>query len=992
MDMNDSIEVIKALERENAHLRAEKEREMNKAYKFNRAILKSAPFGLTIFDENINIIDCNDEILRICSTSKQYYIDHFFEFSPKYQKDGQNSIEKAADYMKRAMSGETLVFEWLHQSQYGDIIPCELTVTCIEDNGNFTGLAFAYDLRNIIKIKEEMSRAARINQSILETMPIGIAIFDGTPKVTDCNDELIRMFNAPKQQIIDRFYDDFSPEYLEDGRLSIYESLKIMNRAISGEKVQIEWPHQTAAGEPVPCELTLTRVKDENEFIGLGFLYDLRNIKKMSANLQEQGELLKVRLEQQELISKITKSFVASGESDILINNAIDKIRRYLNASSIVIFGIDYELDKCFLAYNNCAEGEDYPLMKLSETHALIKEIFPLTLPKDTITPVLTCSDIANDPVLKTLNTVGICAIVGAPLYVDGRLWGLFSVEYRNELHEWKEIEVSFITTIASVIAGAIMRTIYDEKLKKALDHATAASEAKTVFLSNMSHEIRTPLNAIIGMTVIGKTAGDIQRKDYCFEKVENASQHLLGVINDVLDMSKIEANKFELSDEEYDFEKMLQRVINIIAFRADEKRQKLSVNIDKSIPRLIIGDDQRLAQVITNLLGNAVKFTPEEGSIKLETRFLGKEDDLYTIQITIKDSGIGISPEQQRQLFHSFHQAESGTSRRFGGTGLGLVISKNIIELMGGHIEVDSEIGKGSSFSFTFKARRAARNIPGLSEIGINWNNVSIMVVDDDKEILDYFREIIQGFGTSCDTASSGDEAIALIGANGMYNIFFVDWKMPGMDGIKLAKELKAKSESPEHTIIIMISAAEWSNVADEAKKAGVDKFLSKPLFPSAIADAITEAIGLTGQNNAKQSDNTDVFKGYRVLLAEDVDINREIVISLMESTHLEIDCAENGLVAVSMFDKSPDIYDLILMDVQMPEMDGYESTRKIRALSHPRAKTIPIVAMTANVFREDIEKCLNAGMNDHVGKPLNVDEFFSMLRRYLKEESKTT
>jgi CheY-like chemotaxis protein len=219
------------------------------------------------------------------------------------------------------------------------------------------------------------------------------------------------------------------------------------------------------------------------------------------------------------------------------------------------------------------------------------------------------------------------------------------------------------------------------------------------------------------------------------------------------------------------------------------------------------------------------------------------------------------------------------------------------------------------------------------------------------------------------------------------MYDIYFVDWKMPDMDGIMLARELKAKAKSPEHTIVIMISAAEWSNVAENAKSAGVDKFLSKPLFPSAIADAITEAIGLNQQMEKRQTDNDAVFRGFRVLLAEDVEINREIVEALTEPTQLEMDCAENGAQAVEMFIKSPDAYDMIFMDVQMPEMDGYEATRRIRAFDHPRAGVIPIVAMTANVFLEDITKCLDSGMNDHIGKPLDIEDFFNKLRKYLKK-----
>ena len=799
----------------NAIIRAEMDQEIIQAHKFNQAIIRAAPFGLTIFDENSRVIDCNEEILKIFGTSKQHYINNFLEFLPEHQPDGKKTIDKINSIMKRVMTtGETIIIDWLHHNSEGEPVPCELTITSIEHENKYTVVAFVYDLRNIRKMEKEILKAARINQAILDNLPVGMALFDGTPRVINCNDKLVEMFGTTKQHLLDRYYEDFSPEFLPDGRSALEEAYKITNRAITGEKVRIEWPHQTADGVPVPCDLTLTRVEDQDEFIGIGFLYDLRNIKKLTMQLEE------------------------------------------------------------------------------------------------------------------------------------------------------------------------------------ALKRATTASEAKSVFLSNMSHEIRTPLNAIIGMTVIGKSAGDMPRKDYCFEKIENASQHLLGVINDVLDMSKIEANKFELSNVEFDFEKTLQRIVNIIAFRADEKKQKLTVHIDKSLPRMLIGDDQRLAQVITNLLGNAVKFTPEEGSIRLETRFLGKEDDVYNVQIKVKDTGIGISPDQHERIFSSFQQADSKTSRKFGGTGLGLVISKNIVELMGGHIELESEVGKGSCFSFTFKAKRGAKKVPRLSDFGINWDNIKIMAVDDDKEVLDYFKDIMQGFGTTCDTALSGKEALALVGINGMYDIFFVDWKMPDMDGIMLARELKARSKTPEHVIVIMISAAEWGSIADEAKKTGVDRFLSKPLFPSSIVDVITEAIGKEHLLNKNSVDINGIFKGCKILLAEDVEINREIVEALVEPTLLEVDCAVNGPEAVDKFEKSSGCYDLILMDVQMPELDGYEATKKIREIeeklldNNTAASTsarIPIIAMTANVFREDVEKCLNSGMDDHIGKPLNVDEFFNMLRKYL-------
>jgi CheY-like chemotaxis protein len=388
-------------------------------------------------------------------------------------------------------------------------------------------------------------------------------------------------------------------------------------------------------------------------------------------------------------------------------------------------------------------------------------------------------------------------------------------------------------------------------------------------------------MNAIIGMTNIAKISGDIERKDYCLKKIEDASSHLLGVINDILDMSKIEANKLEFSPVEFNFEKMIQKTAGVINFRMEEKKQRFTASIDENIPADLFGDEQRLSQVITNLLSNAVKFTPENGSIDLNARLVKEEGQVCTIQVEVIDSGIGISKEQLPRLFNSFEQADSGTSRRFGGTGLGLAISKNIVEMMDGRIWVESEPGKGSAFAFTVRIGR-------LPE------------------------------GQHSD--SSKDEP-------------------------------------------------------DENSDGG--------------------AIPLAGS-----------FKGCRILLAEDVEINREIMISLLEPTSLEIDCAENGAQALCMFSEAPGKYNLILMDVQMPEMDGYEATRRIRALEKEwsmefgaqtqtpeepakqvkePASRVPIIAMTANVFREDVEKCLAAGMNGHVGKPLNFDEVLRTMRKYL-------
>lgn len=520
-------------------------------------------------------------------------------------------------------------------------------------------------------------------------------------------------------------------------------------------------------------------------------------------------------------------------------------------------------------------------------------------------------------------------------------------------------------------------------QLVVAKEQAEASNRAKSDFLSNMSHEMRTPLNAVIGMTAIGKAASDAGKKDYAFGRIESASTHLLGVVSDILDMSKIEANKLELSVMDFDFEKMLQKVVNVIQFRVGEKYQDLHVSIDSNIPNRLEGDDQRLAQVITNLLSNAVKFTPEKGSIRLNTHFLGEENGICTIRFEVSDTGIGISQEQQALLFQSFQQADSGTSRKFGGTGLGLAISKQIVEMMGGRIWIESELGKGATFIFTIRMARGRTDRPSLLP-GVNLSNVRILAVDDDPEVLEYFREVEQKLGITCDVAVSGEEAVALLERNRAYDIYFIDWKMPGMSGIELTRIIKAQHAG--NSVVTMISSVEWNLIADDAKAAGVDRFLTKPLFSSDIAACINECLGNDNAPAEKlQTDETDVFTGHRILLAEDVEINREIVLALLEPTGLEIDSAEDGEEALRLFRENPERYDAIFMDLQMPKMDGLEATRRIRELNIPKAKTVPIIAMTANVFREDIEKCLASGMNDHVGKPLDFDTVLAKLRKYL-------
>jgi signal transduction histidine kinase/DNA-binding response OmpR family regulator len=525
-------------------------------------------------------------------------------------------------------------------------------------------------------------------------------------------------------------------------------------------------------------------------------------------------------------------------------------------------------------------------------------------------------------------------------------------------------------------------------ELSVAREAAEQASRAKSDFLSNMSHEMRTPMNAIIGMTSIARSSDDIEKKEYCLKKIEQASKHLLGVINDILDMSKIEAKKFTLSAVEFDFERLLQKVVTVNNYRMEEKSQEFILTTDRAIPRQLYGDDQRLSQVITNLLSNAVKFTPEKGAIYLNATLVTKTQTDCLLEFRVIDSGIGISEEQQTRLFTSFEQADSGITRKFGGTGLGLAISKQIVAMMGGEIHVESELDKGSTFVFTVQLELGKELPRNPLNPAVDWSTFRTLLVDDAPEVREYFQSVAQELGIAGDVAADAYEALDLTRANGDYDVYFVDWRLPGMDGIELSRKLK--EQSVKECSIIMVTGADWTSIEAEAKAAGVDKYLQKPFFTEEIAEAINKSMALEVDERgaaAAGSETEGSFEGHTVLLAEDMEVNREIVLAILEPTGLEIVCVENGLEALNIFESDPQRFDMIFMDVQMPVMGGLEATRTIRALGTPAALDIPIIAMTANVFREDVEQCLAAGMNGHVGKPIDFDEVFEKLKTYLKD-----
>ena len=524
------------------------------------------------------------------------------------------------------------------------------------------------------------------------------------------------------------------------------------------------------------------------------------------------------------------------------------------------------------------------------------------------------------------------------------------------------------------------------EALKDALAIAENANKAKTSFLSNMSHEIRTPMNAIIGLNNIAMndpTASD-QVKEY-LSKIGASAQHLLGIINDILDMSRIESGRMNIKKEEFSFAKALEQVNTIISDQCHEKGIVYDCQTKGQVDDYFIGDAMKLKQVMINILGNAVKFTPEGGTVRFLIEEGRRFDRNAVLKFIISDTGIGMSEEFLPHIFEPFSQEESGSTSKYGSTGLGMPITKSIVELMNGHIDVVSEKGKGTTFTVTLTLGESDRK-QQIGESGPIPHDMSVLVIDDDPIALEHAEIVLSQVGISSETAESGWEGIDKVrirhGRREDYDLIIIDWKMPEMDGVETTRQIRKIVGN--HTPVIILTSFNWDDIADEAREAGADTFVSKPLFASTVMDEFVEAF--RSKNEALEERTADL-RGRRVLLAEDVAVNAEIMMMVLTMREMEVDLAENGLVAVNLFERhEPGYYDAILMDMRMPEMDGLEATRTIRSLQREDAKTIPIIALTANVFDEDVQRSMQAGLNAHLSKPVEPEILFETLENLIR------
>ena len=541
------------------------------------------------------------------------------------------------------------------------------------------------------------------------------------------------------------------------------------------------------------------------------------------------------------------------------------------------------------------------------------------------------------------------------------------------------------LTIVDSEMRDSIAK---NEALAQALATAEETNKAKNAFLSNMSHEIRTPINAIIGLDSLALQDEGVSQKTRSYlEKINDSAHHLMNLINDILDMSRIESGRLVLRREEFPFRGMLEQINTLVMSQCAEKGLKYECRVIGGVSDYYIGDDMKLKQVLINILSNAIKFTEAPGSVTLTVERTAEFGDQSTMKFSIKDTGIGISPEFIPKLFEPFTQENGDKKNKYGSTGLGMAITKSIVELMNGKISVESQKGVGSEFTVVVTLKNSDHS--GTPAGTVKPRDMRVLIADNDSIAAGHAKLVLGDMGISADICSTGREALRMLRMQHVkhnpYNLVLIDRRMNGVGGLETAARIRGLFD--KEALVIIMTAMNWDDIVDQARVCGVDGFVSKPV---SAANVLSEFERIARKNNISLLKKTRrvELKGRHILMAEDVFINAEIMKQIMLQKEAQIDHAENGKKAVNMFAASkPGYYDAVLMDVRMPEMDGLEATAAIRALNRLDAKTVPIIAMTANVFDEDVQRSLQVGMNAHLSKPVEPEHLYSTLEELIWE-----
>ncbi len=918
--------------------------EKHEAEERTRIMLDAMPMCCNFWNKDLQNIDCNEATTKLFGlSSKQVYLDRFFDLSPEYQPDGQPSPKAALEKVRLAFETGYQRFEWMHQSLAKEPIPSEIILVRVKYGDGYIVVGYTRDLREFKAMLADMREANERTRIMLDATPLCCNFWDEHYNNIDCNEEAAKLFElSSKQEYLDRF-PELSPEYQPGGRLSSELALEKISAAFETGYQRFEWMHQKLNGEPVPSEITLVRVKYGDSYIVAGYTRDLRELKAMLAEMREADERVRIMLDATPLCcnfwdehynnidcnEEAAKLFELSGKQEYL-DRFPELSPKYQPSGRL---SSELALEKISAAFETGYQRFEWMHQKLN-----------------------------GEPVPSEITLVRVK--YGDSYIVAG---------YTRDLRELK--------AMLAEMGKA------EEELRLARDMAEASARAKSEFLANMSHEIRTPMNAILGMThLLFQTEMTSKQRDY-LDKTEQSAKLLLRIINDILDFSKIEAGKLEMEVVKFSIEDIILDVSDIVREQLARKHLEMQVEIDPSVASILLGDPVRLKQVLLNLVNNAIKFT-HKGTVGVSIKE-EKGNGKTRLKFTVRDTGIGMSPEQVGGLFRPFTQADTSTTRKYGGSGLGLAICKNLVELMHGNIWCESRLGEGSTFSFTaeFALPEEVQDWSGqhalscIKTLLLGNAERAVAKMRDSFEVLYCpLLDVLQG-------PAELEDWLAHKRAEDIQLIVF-DWTDAENVGEGMLKKLVSVYGDKLPPLLHLVPGHHYGFVQKFVlnSKASI---LRKPASLSTLYDKVISIVDLEaceGINGGVIKKRTpaaeyDPLNGARVLLAEDNEINQLIAVEFLKEKGVLVDVANTGLEALEMVKKKD--YDLVLMDIQMPDMDGLTATREIR--KDEKYKDLPILAMTAHAMAGDRELSLETKMNDHITKPISADVLYAALRRWL-------
>jgi PAS domain S-box-containing protein len=876
------------------------------------------------------------------------------ELSPEQQPDGRRSGEAAVERISAAMGVNTPVrFEWIHLRAGGVEFPCEVTLTRTTLGGKSVLLTAVRDITDRHQAEQRLRETEQFFRSVLELAPDGLMVADEQGVIRLANAQCEKLFGYTRDELINQPVEMLVPAEVRSRHPAMRASFHRAGDARAmGEGRELHG--QRKDGSLFPVEIGLSPLPARQ---GQGAQVAV-SIRDVTERKQAEAELNKraAELKRTNFLADSALDLTKAGYWHIPLDGS-----GWYNSSerAVRIFG------------DPPATGHRYTLAHWVEHVRLGDEAAAKTTAENFEAavsgkiPVYDATYAYKRPVDGRV--VWIHALGHVVKDANGKPTDMFGVT--QDITDFKLLEMEMV--------GARQK-------------AEEATQMKSMFLANMSHEIRTPMNAIIGLSHLAlKTPLNAKQRDYV-SKVHNAGTSLLAVINDILDFSKIEAGKLDIETTEFKLDEVIGSVTTLTAQKAHDKGLEFLAHVAPEIPEHLLGDPLRLGQVLTNFVNNAVKFT-EQGEIRLNIELVERTGDKVQLKFSVRDTGIGMTKEQAAKLFQPFTQADMSTTRKHGGTGLGLTICRRLVELMGGRVWLESEAGAGSTFYFTVwlgvgSATGSGKIVPErLAQL-------RVLVVDDNAAAREILQEPLSGFASRVDVVGSGKEAIAAIqrhDATEPYDIVFMDWRMPGMDGLQASRHIKSDETLKHVPHIVLVTAFGREEVREEAERLELDGFLVKPVTKSMIVDTLVNVFAGAGEEASVGSEReaTELLRGARVLLAEDNEINQQIAVELLEGAGAKVQVANNGREAVEVLSNGPQPppFDVVLMDLQMPEMDGYQATAKLRG--DARFGTLVIIAMTAHATLEERQRCLAAGMNDHISKPIDPAMLFDTVGRYYKK-----